>query len=117
MRTKKNAIEITKSSGNVFADLDLSNPDEALAKADLALQINKLIKEKDLTQKMAAKILGIDQPKISALTRGRLGGFSIERLFKFLILLGQDIEIVLKPHVKTRKVKTHHSHLQVVCFA
>lgn len=117
MSLKKSSIKRTPSSGNVFADLGIANPEEALAKAELTFQINKLIKEKDLTQKMASKILGIDQPKISALARGRLEGFSIERLFKFLILLGQDIEIVLKPHVRTRKVKANHSHLQVTCFA
>jgi predicted XRE-type DNA-binding protein len=110
---KKAAIEITSSSGNVFADLEVSNPEEALAKAKLAFEINKLIRSQGLTQAKAADKLGIDQPKISALSRGRLDGFSIERLFKFLILLGQDVEIVLKPHID-KKIKGQHSHLQVV---
>ena len=117
MSAKKSAIELTPSSGNVFADLGIDNPEEALAKAELTFQINKLIKEQGLNQKMAAEILGVDQPKISALARGRLEGFSIERLFKFLILLGQDVEIVLKPHDKKKRIKGQHSHLQVISAA
>ena len=110
---KKAAIELTPSSGNVFVDLEINNPEEALAKAKLAFEINKLIKSQGLTQTKAAGKLGIDQPKISALSRGRLDGFSIERLFRFLILLGQDVEIILRPHTG-KKVKGQHSHLQVV---
>ncbi len=117
MSTKKDAIELTLSSGNVFADLDITNPEEALAKAELAIQINKLIKEQCLTQAMAAEILKVDQPKISALARGRLEGFSIGRLFKFLISLGQDVEIVLKPHDKKKRIKGQHLHLQVTSIA
>lgn len=117
MSTKKNAIKITPSSGNVFADLGIDNPEEALAKAKLVFQINKLIKEQGLTQVMAAKKLEVDQPKISALARGRLEGFSIERLCKFLIFLGQDVNIVLKPHDKKKKIKRQHSHLQVTYIA
>ena len=66
---------------------------------------------------MAAEILGVDQSKISALARGRLEGFSIERLFKFLILLGQDVEIILKPHDKKKRIKGQHLHLQVTNVA
>jgi len=117
MSTKKDAVELTSSSGNVFADLGVTNPEEALAKAELAIQINRLIKEKRLTQIKAAEILGVDQPKISALARGRLEGFSIERLFKFLIFLGQDVEIILKPHDKKKRPKGEHLHLQVTSIA
>lgn len=90
--------EIEESSGNVFSDLRLPRPEECLVKADLAIQINKLIKQRKLNQTDAAKLLGLDQPKISALSRGRLTGFSVERLFKLLAILDQDIEIVIKPH-------------------
>ena len=90
------------SSGNVFADLGLPNPEERLAKAELALQINRLIKQKKLTQIEAAKLLDIDQPKVSQLAQGKLSGFSLERLFKFLNLLGQDITIKVSK-AKTRK--------------
>jgi len=107
---KKTSIDITDSSGNVFADVGLPAPEECLAKAQLALQINRLIEKKGLNQTDAAKLLGIDQPKISALNRGRLAGFSIERLFRFLTILNQDIEIVIKPH----KTRQHHlPHIQV----
>lgn len=81
------------SSGNVFADLGLPNPEERLAKAELARQINNLMKQRKLTQVAAAKLLDIDQPKISALSQGKLSGFSLERLFRFLNILGQDITI------------------------
>ncbi|MCF7899789.1 helix-turn-helix domain-containing protein, partial [Candidatus Babeliales bacterium] len=89
-----------KSSGNVFVDLKFANPEEALTKAELASQIHAIIKKKKLTQEQAAIILGIDQPKVSALVTGRLSGFSIERLFRFLNELGQDITINIRP--KTR---------------
>ena len=86
------------SSGNVFADLNIPEPSLYLAKAQLAHQICTIIKSRNLTQVEAASILGINQPKVSALTRGNLDGFSSERLFKFLNLLDQDIEIVIRPH-------------------
>jgi predicted XRE-type DNA-binding protein len=92
-----------QSSGNVFADLNLPNPEEALAKAELVRQINSVIKKKKLTQQKAAVALGIDQPKISALASGKLSGFSLERLFRFLNELGQDVSINIKPKSHTRK--------------
>lgn len=88
--------DYTVSSGNVFADLGVPNPEEALAKAELAHKIIVLIRERGLTQVQAAKLLGIDQPKVSALIRGRLTGFSLERLMRFLLLFGQDIKITVQ---------------------
>ena len=85
------------SSDNVFADLGLPNPEERLVKAELASKISSLIDEKQLTQMNAAELLGIDQPKVSALVRGRLSGFSTDRLLRFLLALGNDVEIVVKP--------------------
>ena len=99
---KKKKIDYELSSGNVFADIGLPNPEELLAKADLASQINDIIKEKKLTQIDAAKLLGVDQPKISLLAQGKLSGFSLERLFKFLNILGQNITIKVSK-TKTRK--------------
>ena len=92
------------SSGNVFADLGLPNPEERLVKAKLAIQINLLIKNKGLNQKEAAELLGTDQAKISALHQGKLAGFSLERLFRFLNILGQDITINVTS--KTRAKET-----------
>jgi predicted XRE-type DNA-binding protein len=90
-------IKIQSSSGNVFADLGLANSDELLIKAELVRQISKLLDAKHLTQTEAAKLLGIDQPKVSALLNGKLSGFSTERLFKFLNALGSDVEIRVIP--------------------
>jgi predicted XRE-type DNA-binding protein len=84
------------SCGNVFADLGLPDAEEALAKAELAHKISVVIRERRLTQARAAALLGVDQPKISALIRGRLAGFSIERLLRFLVALGQDIRITVQ---------------------
>ena len=86
------------SSGNVFADLNIPESSLYLAKAQLAHQICTIIQSRNLTQVEAAAILGINQPKVSALTRGNLDGFSSDRLFKFLNLLDQDVEIVVRPH-------------------
>jgi predicted XRE-type DNA-binding protein len=95
-RATKPAFE--KSSGNVFADLGVPNPEDALAKAKLAHAIRAQIDAARLDQAAAAQRLGIDQPKVSALKRGRLKGFSIERLMRFLTLLGNDIEIRVQRH-------------------
>jgi predicted XRE-type DNA-binding protein len=100
--------DITKSTGNVFADLGLPDAEEALAKAEIASQICDIIVRRRLTQGKAAALLGIDQPKVSALMRGRLEGFSSERLFRFLNALGRDVEIVIKlkpPGTKRGKIR------------
>ncbi len=98
----KRELDYTVSSGNVFADLGLPNPEELLAKAELAHKITLLIRERGLTQAQAATLLRIDQPKVSALIRGRLSGFSIERLMRFLLLLGQDIKITVEAAPRRR---------------
>jgi predicted XRE-type DNA-binding protein len=90
-------IKVQSSSGNVFADLGLENSDELLIKAELVRQISNLIDARSLTQTEAAKILGIDQPKVSALLNGKLSGFSTDRLFRFLNALGSDVEIRVIP--------------------
>jgi predicted XRE-type DNA-binding protein len=91
-----------RGSGNVYKDLGFENPEEELAKARLASMIYDIIEDRGLTQVSAAKILGIDQPKVSALKNGRLGGFSIERLFTFLRKLDRNIEIVVRERPKDR---------------
>lgn len=99
----KKKIEVTPSSGNVFADLKVANPEEALAKAELASLIRAVIIDKKLTQEQIATILSLDQPKISALVNGKLTGFSLERLFRFLNALGQDVTIHITPKALTRQ--------------
>jgi predicted XRE-type DNA-binding protein len=95
-------ISVQASSPNVFADLGLANPDEMLVKAELARKIGEIITKRHMTQTEAAELLGIDQPKISALMRGKLSGFSTVRLFRFLNALGRDVEIVVKVKPKSR---------------
>ncbi len=113
MNKKETEISISPSSGNVFADLDLPNSEEYLVKAKLAYEIGQLIKEKKLTQRKASDLLGIDQPKVSALLKGKLSGFSIERLFRFFAMLNQDIEIIIKPH-KGHSKKHSIPHIRVI---
>ena len=86
----------------MFADLNLPHADDLLAKAELAAKIIAEIQRRRLTQSQAATILGIDQPKVSALKQGRLSGFSIERLMRLLLVLGRDIEITVKGRGKPR---------------
>jgi predicted XRE-type DNA-binding protein len=100
MSTKK---DHTLGSGNVFADLGYPHPEEAAAKAELALKITKIIERRRLTQAEAATILVVDQPKVSGLTRGWLSGFSLDRLVRFLVLLGSDVQIVVKPQSRHRR--------------
>lgn len=93
----------TPSSGNVFADLGFADADDLLAKTNLALHIRRTIEARKLTQVQAAKLLGLDQPKVSSIINGRLDGFSTERLMRFLNDLGCDVKIsVSAPHPKTR---------------
>lgn len=94
-RTRKNVSNdrVIQGSGNVFADIGLANPAEALAKARLAHVLCRFLDEQGLNQKEAARRLGIDQPKISALMNGMLRGFSIERLIHFLNRLRHNVTI------------------------
>lgn len=101
-------IEFSVGSGNVYADFGFSNPDEAKTKAELAMLISDIIKEKGLTQQQAAELMNIDQPKASKIIRGLLSEFSIERLLKFVLLLGFDIEIKPRPHTVKNTLPRMH---------
>jgi predicted XRE-type DNA-binding protein len=101
MRTRKTGrIRVEDSSGNIFRDLGFPHAERERLKADLTLQIYRLNKQRALTPARAGEILGIKQPHVSALMRGRSGAFSVERLMQFLTALGQDVEITVRP---TRK--------------
>lgn len=89
--------DVTASSGNVFADLGLEQAEVHLVKASIAARIALLIRERGLTQAQAADLLHVDQPKISALVRGRLSGFTLDRLLRFLTDLDCDVEITVRP--------------------
>ncbi|HEV2197202.1 MAG TPA: helix-turn-helix transcriptional regulator [Candidatus Acidoferrum sp.] len=106
-------IEVEEGSGNVFADIGLPDAEERLAKAGLAVRISEAIRARRLTQTQAARILKIDQPKISRLLRGQLSGFSTERLMHFLTSLGRDVEITVKPAPRSRR----QGRLRVVVMA
>lgn len=109
-RKNDEKIEFTESSGNIFADIGIPEPEKHKAKVELAIQINQIIERRGLKQIEAAKILEIDQPKVSALSCGRLRDFSIERLIGFLNKLDRDVEIIIKKRPTRRK---SHGHLKV----
>ena len=94
---KRKALELEASSGNVYADLGLADADEHLIKAGLVFKIDRIIRQRHLTQAAAAQLIGIDQPKVSAMLAGQFRGYSVERLMRFLVALGHDVEIVVKP--------------------
>lgn len=96
MNTHDEEIPVHTSSGNIFADLGRPDAEEALARIRLAKQIAEIIERQGLSQAEAAELMGIDQPKVSALVRGRLSGFSTDRLLRCLMLLGQDVDIIVR---------------------
>ena len=101
-------MKVKRGSGNVFADLGLPAPEERLLKAQLAAEIARIIGERRLTQRAAAELMGIDQPKVSHLLHGRLAGFSTERLLTWLTALGRDVDIVVRTPPRRR-----HGRLRV----
>jgi predicted XRE-type DNA-binding protein len=102
---KKNKETVVRSSGNVFGDLQLPNAGEKQTKVRLAVTINLILEQTGLSQAAAAKVLQVNQPKISALNNYRLEGFSVERLMNFLNALGQDVEIVIRKAPSRRAAK------------
>lgn len=102
-KRKDDDLTVTESSGNVFADLKIPEPEEELAKAQLASHIRQVIERRDLTQAAAAELMGVDQPKVSALLNGRLTHFSSDRLLRLLVALGQDVEITIKAATKRKR--------------
>ena len=93
----------TVGSDNIFEDLGFEHPEEELAKAKLVMALGQAIRQRKLTQVQAAALLGIDQPKVSALLKGRYGGFSTDRLLRLLLALDRDVDVVKpardRPHV------------------
>lgn len=91
-----------KGSGNVFADLGFANADDLAIETALLRRIIAIVRERDLSQRGAARILGIDQPKVSALMNGKTRGYSIARMIRFLAALDQDVEIRIRPKPRSR---------------
>jgi predicted XRE-type DNA-binding protein len=90
--------EATVTRGNIFADIGLPNAEEHLVKAKLVLRIDRILRQRGLKQVDAARVMGITQPDVWRLLRGDFRQVSVERLLRFLVALGQDVEIVIKPH-------------------
>lgn len=111
MTKKIDEITVTKGSGNVFADLGLKNPEELKLKAKIAASINSIVKYRGITQAQAAKVLGITQPQVSDLKKGKLKHFSVERLFDLLNALDRDVEIIIK---KKRSRVQREAHVSVI---
>ena len=105
------SAKVTKSSGNVFADLGVKTPEEHALKAELVRQIATMLRKEDLTQSEAARRLKVAQPDISRMLRGHFRQFSVERLMDFLTRLGKDVEIRIAPRRAGRSrsaVQVHH---------
>jgi predicted XRE-type DNA-binding protein len=107
--TEDSENTVTTGSGNVYADLGYENAEEMLLKAQLVRLLSQAIKAKGLNQYQVAKVLGIDQPKVSALVRGQFQGYSLERLFRFLNAFDLDVEVSVKSKLENRE----RSHISV----
>jgi predicted XRE-type DNA-binding protein len=103
MANGRNNDAIVQSSGNVFADLGLRDAGEKQTRVRLAVAINQIIQARHLSQTAAARLLDINQPKISALVNYRLQGFSVERLMNFLNALDRDVEIVIRKKPRSKR--------------
>ena len=102
-RNAERKESITRGTGNVFADLGFPDAAERQAKLRLAYALNQVLEARKLSQADAAKVLGVTQPKVSALRHYKLAGFSVERLMNLLTALDQDIEIVIRQKPRSRK--------------
>lgn len=86
-----------KATNNVLVDLGFEDAEELSVKALLAMKLNALIDQRDLSQAGAAAIIGMSQPKVSQVRRYKLQNISLERLMQALVSLGQHVEIVVQP--------------------
>jgi predicted XRE-type DNA-binding protein len=109
----KKRIEVETGTGNVFSDLGYADAGERTLKVELALEVNRVLKERKLTQAKAAELLGIVQPHVSDLVRYRLNRFSVERLMQFLTQLGKDVEI----RIATRATRRARPGVRVLHLA
>jgi predicted XRE-type DNA-binding protein len=96
---------IVPSSGNVFADIGLPDAEELDTKVRLGAALCRIVRQRGLTQSQVGTVLGINQPKVSALLNYKLEGFSIERLMRFLVALGHDVEISVKAKPRSRSAR------------
>lgn len=108
MAKGRNRSGVVPSSGNVFADLRLANAEEKQTKVRLAVAINQIVQDQELSQAVAARRLNVNQPKVSALSNYQLEGFSVERLMNFLTALDRDVNIVIRWKPRSRKAGRIH---------
>lgn len=94
---------VIRGTGNVFADLGFPDAAERQAKLRLAYALNQVLEARKLSQGDAAKVLGVTQPKVSALRNNKLAGFSVERLMNLLTALDQDVEIIIRRKPRSRR--------------
>lgn len=114
LRTRTaNGEIVEESSGNVFADLDFPNPEEHLVKVELVARIDALLKARGLTQAQASKLLGVKQPDLLNMLRGRVRGYSVHRLLTFLAALDQDVKIIIQP-AQSQNRKTARGKISIV---
>ena len=102
-KRRAQSATITRGSPSVFEDLGYPDAAERQAKLRLAYALNQVLEERQLSQSDAAKLLGVTQPKVSALRHYKLAGFSVERLMNLLTALGQDVEIVIRRKPRSRR--------------
>lgn len=100
------SAKIIRGNNNVFKDLGVSDPERTLIRAKIMSRITEIINERNLTQKQAGKIFNLPQSKVSNLMNGKLSKFSLEHLFKLLTALQYDVEIIVKPKLKTERIAT-----------
>ncbi|MGE8128973.1 helix-turn-helix domain-containing protein [Methylobacterium sp. NPDC080182] len=103
MQVEDEPITFEVSSGNVFADLDVPEAADEAIKARLVMRLRAEMDRRGLSQTEFAKVLGVKQPDVSNLLRGRVLGFSLERMFEFTRELGDDVEITLRPSKAERR--------------
>jgi len=110
MAKRRNEIEV--GTGNVFADLGYADAKERTLKVELALEVNRVLKHRKLSQAQSAELLGVVQPHVSDLVRYRLNRFSVERLMQFLVQLGKDVEIrIAKRSVRRSRPRVRILHI------
>jgi predicted XRE-type DNA-binding protein len=102
-KTQDQGVEFERSSGNIFADLGLAQPEELKTKLVLAVRLNERIKAMNLKQSDVAGILGIAQPNVSALYNYKLDNFSSEKLLEFFNALGYDVDFLIRPALHARR--------------
>ena len=98
--------KVHRGSGNIFTDLGVAHPERVLARAQVMARITDILRERGVTQRRAAQLLGIPQSKVSCLMNGKLSMFSLDHLFELLNALDRDVEIIIKPKAKLEKFAT-----------